>query len=305
MELHQLRYFVAVAECSSFREAAAQCRVAQPSLSQQIIKLEKEIDRKLFDRLGRRIALTEAGQVLLPRARAILTAVREAEHDLQTDIETGRGALAIGAIPTIAPFLLPRPIRHFVRRHPEAELSICEDLTENLLARLARAELELCILSLPIEHEQIETEMIMSEPLLVVAERKSEIASQAECELDTFRGMPAVVLHEMHCLGQQIQGFCHGQGVEQRIVCYSTQLSTVQSLVGLGLGISLVPRMCAACDRSTQRVYRPLRGTASTRTVVAAWRRGRERSYLAQRFLEAVRNEGQRLAAIDAAAICR
>lgn len=298
MELHQLRYFVAVAESGSFREAAAQCHVAQPSLSQQIMKLEKSLDKKLFDRLGRCIALTEAGQVLLPRARAILAAVREARSDLSHDIETGQGTLAVGAIPTIAPFLLPRAIRRFVKAHPRAELSVSEDLTESLIERLRDAQLDLAIMSLPIDNDQVESEAFMSDPLLVIASRETDIVHMSELEIGEFRKRPAVVLHEMHCLGQQIHSFCQDQGIRRRIVCYTTQLSTVQSLVALGLGISLVPRMCAASDHSSQCIYRPLAGATPSREVVAAWRRGRHRSRLTERFFDLVRQEGERLAAI-------
>src|SRR5262245_3418395 len=99
MELHQLRYFVAVAETGSFTRAAQRCQVAQPSLSQQIQKLEKALRQQLFDRLGRRVLLTEAGQALLGRATAILGAVDEAERSLRDGLRPGQGRLAVGAIP--------------------------------------------------------------------------------------------------------------------------------------------------------------------------------------------------------------
>lgn len=299
MELQQLKYFVAVVESGSFREAAVHCHVAQPSLSQQIMKLEKSLGKKLFDRLGRRIALTEAGRALLPRARAILAAVREAKRDLSRDIESGQGILVVGAIPTIAPFLLPQPIRRFVKAYPDAELSVSEDLTEALVEGLLDAKIDLAFMSLPVDHDQVETEVLMTEPLLAVASPETDVARKSEIDLDDFQKRPAVVLHEMHCLGQQIRGFCQGHGVRRRIVCHTTQLSTVQSLVALGLGISLVPRMCAATDCSKMCVYRPLTGATPSRTVVAAWRRGRTPSWLAERFLDEVKLEGERLSQID------
>src|SRR5690606_7005665 len=103
MELHQLRYFVAAAEAGSMSRAAERCRVAQPSLSQQIKKLERSVGAALFDRLGRGVALTEAGRALLPRARRILVEVRDAEANLRRDLDEGRGSVSIGAIPTMAP----------------------------------------------------------------------------------------------------------------------------------------------------------------------------------------------------------
>ena len=305
MELHQLRYFVAVAECGSFRRAATQCHVAQPSLSQQIIKLEKELGYTLFDRLGRSIALTEAGQSLLPRARSILTGIREIERDISEDIRSGRGQLAVGAIPTIAPFLLPRSLRKFAKKNPRADIMVVEDLTDALLRRLASAELDLCLLALPIEHEQIETETVMSDPLLVACQRDSTLAQVPRVLLRHLSEWPAVVLHEMHCLGEQIQAFCQGYGAQQRIVCRSTQLSTVQSLVALGLGISMVPRMCAAADRSSQRAYRPLADANPSRTVAVAWRRGRRRSKLAEAFLLHVQQVGRQITALEDGKIYR
>ena len=118
MELHQLRYFVAVAETGSFTRAAERCGVAQPSLSQQIQTLEKKLRQQLFDRLGRRVLLTEAGKELLGRATAILASVDEAERSLRDGLEPGTGRLAVGAIPTVAPYLLPPVLTGFLRRYP-------------------------------------------------------------------------------------------------------------------------------------------------------------------------------------------
>src|SRR6516164_5007226 len=108
MEMHQLRYFVAVAQTGSFSRAAEHCYVSQPSLSQQIQKLERGVGQRLFDRLGRRAVLTDAG-------------------------ERQGGRLSVGAIPTVAPYLLPLVLGRFLRQHPLAELTIHEDVTRQLL----------------------------------------------------------------------------------------------------------------------------------------------------------------------------
>ena len=119
MEFHQLRYICAIAETGSFSRAAERCRVAQPSLSQQVLKLEQDLNAKLFDRLGRSIRLTEAGRAFLPHARAILSqmeAARSSVADKSADI---RGSVAVGVLPTIAPYLMPRYAAAFAKKYPE------------------------------------------------------------------------------------------------------------------------------------------------------------------------------------------
>ena len=113
MELHQLRYFVAVAELGHFTKAAKRCFVAQPSLSQQIGKLEKELGQPLFERLGRTIRLTDAGRVLYDQALSILASVEEAKRQVIDARDEPEGMVLAGAIPTVAPFLLPSlPLSH-------------------------------------------------------------------------------------------------------------------------------------------------------------------------------------------------
>src|SRR6476659_3482220 len=128
MEIHQLRYFVAVAETGSFTRAAEREGITQPTLSEQIMRLEGKMNgvgRRLFDRLGRRVVLTDAGHQLLGRAQAILAAVGEAERAVRDSAEGG--LLRIGAIPTVAPFVLPRAVTRFRQQHPAVQLQLKED----------------------------------------------------------------------------------------------------------------------------------------------------------------------------------
>src|SRR4051794_19471343 len=113
MEVHQLEYLVAVAEEGGFTKAAERLLVAQPSLSQQIKKLEREVGQPLFDRLPRGVALTEAGQRLLEHARRVLHEIGDARQRIREVGDRVTGSLTVGAIPTIAPFLLPRVVRDF------------------------------------------------------------------------------------------------------------------------------------------------------------------------------------------------
>src|SRR5262245_20320478 len=140
MELHQLRYFVAVAQAGGFSRAAERCFVSQPSLSQQIKKLEDNLKNRLFERLGRRVVLTDAGRTRLERATAILAAVEDTDRLIRDGTGAGASQLTIGAIPTIAPYLLPRTLERFLRANPNVEVTVHEDLTANQIDAVAAAE---------------------------------------------------------------------------------------------------------------------------------------------------------------------
>src|SRR5215472_4217005 len=128
MEVHQLRYFCAVAEAGSFTRAAEREQVAQPSLSQQILKLEEELGVRLFDRLGRSVRLTDLGQIFLPRARAILNELKTAKEEVAERQSSVCGPVCVGVIPTIAPYFLPARISDFCRKYPQSSITVFEDV---------------------------------------------------------------------------------------------------------------------------------------------------------------------------------
>jgi len=295
VEIHQLNYFVAVAETGGFSRAAKRCNVAQPSLSQQIKKLETEIGMPLFDRLGRTIVLTEAGRLLLPRARAILSEIQDINLIMRQEILEGYDHLSVGFIPTIAPFILPEVLRTFAEKFPHAELSVYENLTDILVRDLINGTLDIGIMSTPINSKLIATQELFSEHLLVASSNEHELISTASIRVKELEEFPFIALDEVHCLGEQVQTFCYQQDLNVEIVCHTSQLSTVKSCVALGLGISLVPQMMAATDNSGQVNYRPVRDSVPRRKIVAAAHAGRHQSFLTQRFIELVCNEFARL----------
>jgi LysR family hydrogen peroxide-inducible transcriptional activator len=291
MEIHQLTYFVAVAETGSFTRAAERCNVAQPSLSQQIIKLERELGEPLFDRLPRRVVLTEAGRMLLPRANSILSELQEIKYGLNEDIEDGRGVLAVGFIPTIAPFVLPRVIKRFSLDFPLATLTVTEDLTENLVREIVDGKLDVGITSLPIHNKLIRTQELLSEQLLVASSQGHDILNRAILHVQELDDFPFIALSEVHCLGEQVQSFCYQKNLDLQIVCQTSQLTTVQNCVALGLGVSLVPQALALSDSSERISYRALSDAAPQRKIAAATHAERTQSFLAKKFIEIVRQE--------------
>jgi len=291
MEIHQLEYFVAIVETGGFSRAAERCNVAQPSLSQQIKKLENEVGFPLFDRLGRKVVLTDVGKMLLPRARTILGELQDIKVDMQIGIQEGHGTLAVGFIPTVAPFVLPAVIRRFSREFPEAALEVHEDLTENLVAKIIATELDVGITSLPIKNKLIQTEELLTEHLLVATSQKYDIISRASIQVKDLDDYPFIALSEVHCLGEQVQSFCYQQDVDLNIVCHTAQLSTVQNCVALGLGVSLVPNALAINDPSDQIMYRTISDSVPQRKIAAAVHTRRSLSFLGRAFIEIVRLE--------------
>ena len=167
MELHQLRYLLAVARTGNFSRAAAQCHVSQPSLSQQIQKLEAELGERLFSRLKRVAVPTAAGEALVARAARILSEVDAVQRDVADTATVLRGRVSVGVIPTIAPYLLPRVLAALGRDCPGVEVEIHENNTAELLTAAAACELDLAILSLPVPDDRFVKEPLFDEELLL------------------------------------------------------------------------------------------------------------------------------------------
>src|SRR6266478_6372994 len=167
MEMHQLRYVVAVARARNFSRAAEQCHVSQPSLSQQIQKLEDELGERLFDRLKREAKLTSHGEAFLHRAVRILEEVDAAKREATDAKSLLRGVLAIGVLPTIAPYLLPDVLAAFTGQFPGVEIEVHEDTTARLLKLALACEIDFALASRPIHEERLEIRKLFSEELLL------------------------------------------------------------------------------------------------------------------------------------------
>ena len=284
MELRQLRYFIAVAEMRSFTKAAARCGVSQPSLSQQIQKLEGDLGETLVDRLGRGLRLTEAGTALYERATAIVDAADDARQIVQQGADWQSGTVSIGAIHSVAPYLLPQVVARLNERLPRAQVMVEERLTEQLVERCLAGELDVALVALPIAEPRVRLQPLFREKLLAVVPTGSKLARRKQLSLDDLMTEPFVLLDEMHCLGQQTLRLCTDHNCTPAVSCRTAQLLTVQEFVSLGRGVSLVPEMAARGDHDRRRVYRPLRGTSFEREIAAMWRP----RYRPKRLVEAV-----------------
>lgn len=297
MELHQFRYFVAVADLGSFTRAAEKCLIAQPSLSQQIIKLERELGRPVFERLGRKIRLTDAGRALYAQAVEILASVDAVRDRVADSANPHHGSIAIGAIPTVAPYLLPPILRDFGRRFPLASVALHENLTAHVEQSCVEGEIDLGITASRPMHEMLDCEPLFTEELLLATPPKHRLTKHKSVSIADLAEEPFIVLNEVHCLGEQVVGFCRQQGCVPSIRCQSTQLLTVQELVALGRGVSLIPVMASGKDRGRRCQYRSLAAPKPTRTITAIWRRRKAQPPLVNELLQLLRRAAAESAA--------
>lgn len=287
MDLQQLASFVSVAEHRSFSRAARELGIAQPSLSEQIKKLETSLKRPLFDRLPRGVVLTEAGRVLLGHARRLLADADAAKRDV---VEAGHriaGTLHVGAIPTIAPFLLPCVIGPFTRKFPDVRLLLTEDVTARLLVAVEEGSVDLAIVSSTNLPPTVSLQTIGTEPLLAAVPRSHRLAKQPHVRFTDLRGEPMLVLKEMHCLAQQTAELCATArpSGKTHITVQGEQLSTIAAMVDAGLGLSVVPAMMAQSNKRAGVVYKPFVDEAS-RPINVATSLLRHRSNAARAFLD-------------------
>jgi len=243
MEFHQLRYFVAVAEEGSFSRAAAKVRVAQPSLSQQIRKLEAEVGQPLFDRLPRSVVLTEAGRCLIDYARQILASIGDARRCVDEFKDEVAGRLAVGAIPTIAPYVLPELIGKFQKHYPEVTLEIVEDVTDGITRRVEAGELDVALASTCQQSPTLRRESLGSEPLLALVPKRHPLAKKALVAMDDLKSQRFLLLHEMHCLSQQVNHLLAARRLRPEIALAGSQLGTIANMVAAAIGVSIVPQM--------------------------------------------------------------
>jgi LysR family transcriptional regulator, hydrogen peroxide-inducible genes activator len=270
MEMHQLRYFVAVARSGNFSRAADECSVAQPSLSQQILKLEDEVGERLFERTRRRAILTPAGALFLPHALNVLEAAERGRQEIRDMGDQVRGKILLGALPTIAPYFLPKIIRLFREKYPGAELILHEQTTEQLVRNLEENEIDLALISDAANNSEIQIEPLFSEELLLCLPVDHPLVHQKKVVAADLRQEKFILMHESHCLGAQAQQFCQSKGFKPRISCRSAQVGTVLAMVKAGLGISLIPEMAREHGLEEGIVYRSLDGVRPTRAIVLA-----------------------------------
>lgn len=287
MNLRQLRYLVAVADERHFTRAAAREHVAQPALSQQIRALEAELGVTLVQRTTRRVAMTQAGELLVARARRALAELDAAQAELQSLAGLHAGRLSVGALHTMGPVDLSLLLARFHDRYPAIELTVREQSSEELATMLRDDEVDLAFLSVTerIQSRGLALRPLVSEELVVALTCDHRLASSAALRLADLADEPFISFREGARLRELLMTAAAAVGFEPRIALESNESRRIRGLVSRGLGVAILPRSDAEGPGAAVAVC-DLVDPPLTRDVTLASRAERHPSPAAEAFLQ-------------------
>lgn len=277
----QLRYLIALSELRHFGRAAAACSVTQSTLSAGIMALERQLDSQLLDRtVGKKVVFTPLGHEIALKGRQALEAL-EAVPQLAVAARTPlTGPLRLGVIPTIGPFLIEPLVKTIRTRFPQLTLSIAEDTTEHLLEKLGIGRLDMLVLAMPCLCDTAETLPLWRDPFHVIMPEDHPLARLSHVPVERLADQRMIMMEDGHCLREQTLAVCrqgrewHGTEGESDSTFSATSLHTMAEMVGLGLGIGVVPLLAleGGILRGHPVISRPLSGGPVWRTIGLGWR---------------------------------
>lgn len=242
MELRQLRYFLAVAECQSFTRGAEKVAISQPSLSVQIAALEEELGAPLFDRLGRQIALTQAGRLFQDHAQRVLHETELAAQSVRDLTGAEQGHLVVGALSTVNSYLIPPLVCRFKQRFPQVHLHVHAQpssvVEEAVLAN--RLDLGLCLL--PVTNERLVTSRLFTETLVLIAPADIGLAAK-RIRMRDLANLPLVLLPSDYCLRKMIEAQCIEVGIRPQVSVEMTSPEGILEAVKQGAGMTILPEL--------------------------------------------------------------
>ncbi|AKG35362.1 LysR family transcriptional regulator [Paenibacillus durus] len=290
MELRQLLYVLQIANERNFSRAAEKLHIAQPSLSQQLSKLEKELGVMLFQRNTSTVELTHAGRKFVDQAQIIIDAVELLRQEMNDISELRTGRVVVGSMPITGAHLLPYVLPVFKRKYPEIDITLLEDSSMNLEKLTASGQTDLSLLSLPLEIPALAYEILGEERIDLAVPPEHPLAARLSTgrrtSMEELKGESFIVLKEGQGFRKMTMDLCREAGFDPSIVFESNNMETIQSLVAAGMGVTLVPRFISRAPRSEfVPVYLPLAEPVPSRTLVVAYRRGRYLSKAAEAFI--------------------
>lgn len=273
--LRQLRLFTALVRSGSFSAAAAECCVSQSTLSSAIREMERLTGSRLVDRSTRSFSLTAAGEQVAARAGPILVAARDLVRVARGGAPLD-GPFRLGAIPTVAPFLLPGVLPALRDAYPALRLYLREDLTDALVERLSSGTIDAALLAFPYHLDNMDHMEFATDPFWFVCGRDHAFAGRARMTPEDLRGCDLLLLEDGHCLREQAIEACSLVNQDFSSAFAGTSLLTLVQMVRAGLGATLIPQMALREEfiQTSGLVAIPFEEPAPSRRIGIAWRRG-------------------------------
>lgn len=298
MTLSELRYIVAVARERHFGHAAESCFVSQPTLSVAVKKLEEELGVGLFERGQGEVSLTPAGERIVAQAQRVLEeagVIRELASQSKDQLA---GALRVGAIYTIGPYLFPHLVPILAQRAGRMPLVIRENLTSILCDHLKQGELDVIIISYPFNEPGIQTRALYDEGFSVLLPKHHPLAAEPSIEPQQLQGENVLLLGDGHCFRDQVLRICPGclqKGVGDSSLQKNLEggsLETIRYMVASGIGITVLPDTAVGLDQTPWDllIARPLASQHSLRRVALAWRKSFPRPEAVNLLWESIRS---------------
>ena len=289
MTLNELRYIVAVANERNFGRAAQKCFVSQPALSVAIQKLEEELGARLFERGKTEVAVTAVGERVVEQAQKVLEEAARIREMAQAGRNQLAGPLKLGAIYTVAPYLLPDLIPALHEVAPQMPLDIEENLTETLEAALKSGRIDAAIIALPFAPPGVVTEFLYEEPFQIVVPRGHRWVKRKSVHPDELAAEHTILLNVGHCFRDQVLDACPELNRADAHVSRSNSLETVRNMVASGLGVSVLPRDAMTPKYHSKLVVPiPFSRPAPSRRIALAWRKSFPRPQAIRAIREAV-----------------
>jgi LysR family hydrogen peroxide-inducible transcriptional activator len=272
MTLTELRYIVAVARERHFGHAAEACFVSQPTLSVAVKKLEEELGVTLFERGPGEVSVTPAGQKIVEQAQRVLEEASRIKELAAAGRDPLAGALRLGAIYTIGPYLLPKLIPLLRRSAPAMQLHIQENFTHRLAEALKSGEVDVILIALPFLESGVETRAVYDEPFFVAVPKGQPWAARKRITSDELTKESLLLLGEGHCFRDQVLEFCH---TTRARAIEGGSLETIRQMVASGVGVTVLPATSVNASPGPGDLIRilPFARPAPSRRVGLAWRK--------------------------------
>jgi len=276
MTLQELRYVVALADAGHFGRAAKACFVSQSTLSTQIKKLEDFLGVTLFDRSLKSVTLTAAGQEVVDSARRIIEESNRISQLGKQNKDLMYRTVSLGVIPTLGPYYLPYVLPMVHAHFPKLRLLLREEMTPHVLAHLTEGKLDAGLLALPLPADDpaMEVRPLFCEPFFAAVPADHPLAAAKRVRIDELVKAGLFLLEEGHCLRNQALEACQLSELANEEI-RATSLETLRQMVGMGLGVTLIPALAGmqSHDTGTRVALRPLASPGASRIIGLVWRR--------------------------------